>query len=190
MPILFVQNEILNENHPAFIHNVVSNESKERVRAYVNKELFHSKKHRKNQSRSIDLSGNLLQQFSVLNLGNNSKHSDRKQLLPFSECLHATLIESNTSEAFDTDAFSCNLMKYISKNALAAGVTPNCLEFIEFGKIKSTEKCNVKFLYLLNENADKIDTIKMTLSNIANDLSINKQIKYLVVVGDGKFMIN
>ena len=118
--------------------------------------FFHSNKHHKKQSRSIDLSGNLLQQFSVLNLGNKSKHSDRKQLLLFFKCFHTTFIESNTSEALDSDAFSCNLMKYISKNALAADVTPNFLEFIEFGQRKSTEKCNVKFLYLFNENADKM----------------------------------
>ena len=109
-----------------------------------------------------------------MNLGNKCKHSDSKQLLPFSECFYTTFIESNTSEALDTDAFSCNLMKYISKNALAADVTPNVLEFIEFRKMKTTEKCKVKFLHSLNENTDKIDTIKMTLSKISNDLSTNK----------------
>ena len=48
------------------------------------------------------------------------------------------------------------------------------------------EKSTVKFLYVMEENADNIETIKLTLDKLYSDLVINKTLNYLVVVGNAK----
>ena len=73
----------------------------------------------------------------------------------------------------------------VEKN-LPGSVHPNFLQYLELESVSRGEKSAVKFLYVLNENADNRETIKLTLDKLYNDLGIEMALNYLVVVGDAK----
>ena len=93
--------------------------------------------------------------------------------------------EQLSSSVIDKSAFSFNVMGCITTQIQNTN-TPSFPEYFEFQKPDTTEKCDVKFLYVLNENADNRETILFTLNKLYNDLGVHRRINYLVVVGDGK----
>ena len=93
--------------------------------------------------------------------------------------------EQLSSSVIDKSAFSYNVMGCIT-TLLPNTNKPSFPEYFEFQKPDTTEKCNVKFLYVLNENTFNRETILLTLNKSYNDLGVHRRINYLVVVGDGK----
>ena len=77
-------------------------------------------------------------------------------------------------------------MGFTAKQNLNNTVTPPLPEYFEFHKREFTEKSHVKYLYVLNENADSKITILLTLNKLYLDLGVHKQFFYLLVVGEGK----
>ena len=51
---------------------------------------------------------------------------------------------------------------------------------------RETEKSNIVYLRVFKDPADNADTIRKVLNFLSELFHIGKELKYLVVVGDGK----
>ena len=79
-------------------------------------------------------------------------------------------------------AFEYCVQKPIAKNNLPGTTHPNFLQYLELTSDRIREKSKVKFLYVLDENADNRETMKFTLDKLSTDVGIHKTLTYLVVV--------
>ena len=78
------------------------------------------------------------------------------------------------------------MQKHIAENNLPGTTHPNFLQYLELTSDRIREKSKVKFLYVLDENADNRETMKFTLDKLYTGVGIHKTLNYLVVVGDAK----
>ena len=94
--------------------------------------------------------------------------------------------EVNLISDFSKKALSYCTQNHIFKNNPSDNIHPNFIQYIELESVSKREKSTVKFLYVMEENADNRETIKLTLDKLYSDLVINKTLNYLVVVGNAK----
>ena len=80
--------------------------------------------------------------------------------------------------------FTYNLGKYFAFKS--SDTLPGVQDFFTFQNAPKVESCNVVYMYILDEPPDDKETIKLFLHDIGIKFGINKTLKYLVVVGDGK----
>ena len=155
---------------------------------FICKEIPRIIKPTRPKKRALDLPSQLLEPFANLNLDTKSDvlSNDSFQLPPTDMLFNVSLDEEMSSNSIDNSAFAYNIMGFTAKQNLNNTVTPPLPEYFEFQKPEFTEKSHVKYLYVLNENADSKETILLTLNKLYHDLGVHKQINYLVVVGDGK----
>ena len=110
----FDQN-LIPDDYPSFFDGVISNQLTERFSRHVSMAIKQGFRPQKPLQRSVDLSGNLIHQFSGLNLASKFKCNEGFQIPSFSECFEESSSEIRSSAEVKTKAFSFNMMKYISK---------------------------------------------------------------------------
>ena len=136
-------------------------------------------------------SQDFVNQFSKLNLsfssGRNLTTNEKLTNIPNDPyCFTDDPAEEMAAAAIDRKSFGYCIRKYIAESNLNEVTLPNLLQDLEFESVSDKEKSNVNFLYVMEENADNRETIKLALNKLYNDLGVHKKINYLVVVGDGK----
>ena len=141
--------------------------------------------------RNSILQEDIATEFSNLNLNLNARRNilsndSAETTLNFETTFMETSDESSASSKLSKKAFSYCVQKHLVEKHLSECVHPNFLQYLELESVSMTEKSTVKFLYVLDENADNRETIKLTLDKLYGNLGIQKALNYLVVVGDAK----
>ena len=143
------------------------------------------------RSSSLVQPNELAAEFSSLNLNlgsrKNLSFSDHAANIPdFEQVFGKSSNEVNLISDFRKKAFSYCTQKHIFENISSDNIHPNFIQYLELESVSMREKSMVKFLYVMEENADNRETIKLTLDKLYSDLGIHKTLNYLVVVGDAK----
>ena len=152
---------------------------------------FASKRKRQSKSCSLIQQNELAAEFSSLNLNLSSRRNlsvnNRVVHIPeFETIFMGNPTELRRSSEVSNKAFAYCVQKHIVENNLPDNIHPNFLQYLELESVSMREKSVVNFLYVLEENADNRETMKLTLDKLYSDLAIHKTLNYLVVVGDAK----
>ena len=149
-----------------------------------------SQLNRQSKTPSLVQHNDLATQLSVLNLNpscrKKSVNSPVFDIPDFETVFLETPNEMTASTKISKKAFAYCIQKHIVENNLSGTIHPNFLQYLELTSTLVREKSKVKFLYVLDENADNRETMKLTLDKLYSDIGIHKTLNYLVVVGDAK----
>ena len=133
----------------------------------------------------------LAAEFSSLNLNLSSRrnlsfNNNAANFPEFEEVFGKSSNEVTLVSEFSNKAFSYCTQKHFFENNPSDNIHPNFIQYLDLESVSMREKSTVKFLYVMEENADNRETIKLTLDKLYSDLGIHKTLNYLVVVGDAK----
>ena len=102
-------------------------------------------------------------------------------------------VTDSEKAAFDKLRIACERhdiqCTLLSKNQKANFVLPTLKKSLTIQELdRETETSNIVYLRVFKDHADNSDTIRKVLDFLSEMFKVGKNLKYLVVVGDGKLM--
>ena len=164
-----------------------TNQEKGDIRVPVVYQNFDDRKSsKKNRSRSSDVKESTLAFMKQTTSALQSMPNEKATALP--DISYEPMCITETDECSLEDLrnmlFTYSLGKYFAFKS--GDILPGVQDFFTFQNEPKVESCNVVYMYVMDEPPDNKETIKLFLHDISIKFGINKTLKHLVVVGDGK----